>query len=143
MCRRGFLDGRRGQRGIFRQAADRLVKLLRQIAVAADAVAFAGIERVFRRKGAKHHLGMVVKVAVDRDLNALDGKRGNAQPFGIGVVGRLAGRTFAKEQDIRHHGGSFAFEGVGGQADCPDEVRFGCQVFADSGILLVHREMAT
>ena len=38
---------------------------------------------------------MVEEVAIDRDVHALDGKRGNAQPFGIGMVGRLAGGSLA------------------------------------------------
>ena len=65
---------------------------------------------------------MVQEVAVDRNLHALDGKRGDAQPVGIDMVGRLAGRTLAKKEDVGDHGRAFALEGIGGQADRPDEI---------------------
>jgi hypothetical protein len=38
---------------------------------------------------------VIQKVAIDLDLDAIDGKWCDAQPVGIGMVGRLAGSTFA------------------------------------------------
>ena len=63
------------------------------------------------------------------------------QPVGVGVVRRLAGAAFAQEHDVGDHGGSLAFEGVGGQADRPEEVGPLGEVLADGGVLLVQREM--
>ena len=84
---------------------------------------------------------MVQEIAVDRDLHALDGKRGNAQPVGIGMVGRLARRSLAQENDVGDDGRAFALEGVGWQADGPDEIGLRAEIFADGGILFVEREM--
>ncbi len=58
------------------------------------------------------------------------------------MVGWLARSSLAEEKDVRHHGGAFASEGIGRQADRADEVGFRCQVLADGSILLVEREMA-
>ena len=76
-----------------------------------------------------------------RDLRPLDGKRRDAKPIGIGMVGGLARRAFAKKEDVGDDGGAFTFEGVGGQADRPNKVGLVGQVLADAGILLVEREM--
>ena len=84
---------------------------------------------------------MIQEIAIDRDLDAVDGKRGDAQPFGIGVAGRLAGRPLAQEDDVGDDGRAFAFEGVGWQADRPDEIGLRAEIFADGGILFVEREM--
>ncbi len=84
---------------------------------------------------------MVQEVAVDRDLDAFDRKRGDAQPVGIDMVGRLARRPLAQEHDVGDHGGAFALEGIGWQADRPDEVGLRGEIFADGGILLVERVM--
>ena len=104
------------------QAVDGFLELLGQVAVAGDAVAFASVERVLAGPGAQDHFGMVQEVAIDRNLCAIDRKRGDAQPVGIDVVGRLARCTLAKEHDVGHHGGAFALEGIRWQADRPDEV---------------------
>ena len=89
----------------------------------------------------KHHFRVVQEVAIDRDLRAVDGKRRDAQPFGIVVAGRLARRSLAKEEDVGDDGRAFAFEGVGRQADRADEIGLRAEIFADGGILLVEREM--
>ncbi len=135
-----FLDGTRGRRRRLRQAADRVPELLGQVAVGGDAVALA-VERVLAGPGAKHHLRVVQEVAVDRNLDALDGKRCGLQPVRIGVVGRLRRGPLAQEQDVRDDGGSLALEGVGGQADRAEEVGPLGEVFADGGVLLVQREV--
>ena len=76
------------------------------------------------------------------NLRALDRKRSDAQPFGIDVAGPArSGARLRKKHDVGHHGRSFSFEGVGGQADRPDEIGLRGQIFADGGILLVEREM--
>ena len=82
---------------------------------------------------------MVQEVAVDRDFDAVDRKRGNAQPLGIDMVGRLARRPLAQKQDVGDDGGAFAFESVGGQADRAHEVGLRAEIFADGGVLLVER----
>ena len=84
---------------------------------------------------------MVVEITVDADLRPLNGKRRDAEPLRIGMVGDLAGGSFAKEENVRDHGGAFTFEGVCGQADRPNKVGFRAEIFADAGILLVEREM--
>ena len=136
-----FLGRRCLQRSEFRQAVDRFLELLGQVAVAGDAVAFASVERVLAAPVAQDHFGMVEEIAVDRDLHAVDRKRGDAQPVRIGVVGRLARGSLAKKDDVGDDGGAFAFEGIGGQADRPDEVGLRAEILADGGILLVEREM--
>ena len=67
---------------------------------------------------------MVEKVVVDRDVGAFDGKRRDAKPLGIDVVGGLARGPLAKKHDVGHDGGTFAFERVGGQPDRAHEVCF-------------------
>ena len=84
---------------------------------------------------------MVEEIAVDRDFDAFDGKRGNSQPVGIGVAGRLAGRPLAQEHDVGDDGRAFALEGVGGQADRADEIGLRAEILADGGVLLVEREV--
>ena len=58
--RRSFLGWRCWQRGEFRQAADGVLELLGQIAVADDAVALA-VERVLAAPGAQDHFRVVEK----------------------------------------------------------------------------------
>ena len=74
-------------------------------------------------------------------VDALDGKRGNAQPVGIDMVGRLARVALAKEDDVGDHGRSFAFEGIGRQPDRSHEIGLRAEILADGGVLLVEREM--
>ena len=45
-----------------------------------------------------------------------------SQPVGVGVAGWLAGRALAQEHDVGDDGGALALEGVGGQADRPEEI---------------------
>ena len=84
---------------------------------------------------------MVEEVAIDRNLCAIDRKRGDAQPVGIDVAGRLTPVTLAKKHDVGHHGGSFALEGIGRQPNRPHEVGLRGEILADRGVLLVEREM--
>ena len=56
-------------------------------------------------------------------------------------MGRLARCTLAKKHDVGDHGGAFALEGIGRQADRSDEIGLRGEVLADGGILLVEREM--
>ena len=151
MCRSGgggvkagrgcFLDWRCLHRRELRQAVDGFLELPGQVAVAGDAVAFASVERVLAGPVAQDHFGMVQEIAVDGNLCAIDRKRSDAQPFGIDMAGRLARCTLAKKHDVGDHGGAFALEGIGGQADRPDEVGLRAEILADGGILLVEREM--
>src|SRR5262249_58236364 len=97
----------------------------------------ASVERVLPGPGAKQQLRMIEEVAIDRYVHALDGQRGNAEPVGIGMVCRLVRRSLAKEQDVRHHGSTFTFEGIGRQPDRSNEIRFRGEILADGGILLV------
>jgi hypothetical protein len=138
---REFLDGRCLERRVLRQLANCVTELAGQVAACEDAVALVGVEGVLAGPGAQDQFGMIVEVAVDRDFDALDGQWGDAEPVGIGVTGRLVRRPLAEEEDVRHHGRALPLEGVGGQADRPDDIGLGRQVFADRGVLLVEREM--
>ena len=116
-------------------------ELLGEIAVAQDAVAFTSVERVFAGPVAQDHFGMVEEVSIDWNFCAIDRKRGDLQPVVIDVAGGLTPVTLAKEDDVGHHGGSFAFEGIRRQPNGPHEVGLGGEVFANRGVLLVEREM--
>ena len=96
---------------------DGILELPGQIAAAGDAVAFPSIERVLAGPGAQDHFGMVQEVAVDGNLCAIDRKRGNAQPFVIDMIGRLARCPLAKKHDVGHDGGAFPLERIRWQAD--------------------------
>src|SRR5262249_36291814 len=71
----------------------------------------ASVESVLPSPGSKDHFRVVEKIAIDRDLYALDGKRHNRKPFGIGMERRFASGTFPQEENVRHHGRPFPLEG--------------------------------
>ena len=56
-------------------------------------------------------------------------------------LGRLARCPLAQEHDVGDDGRAFALEGVGRQADRPDEIGLRGEILADGGVLLVEREM--
>ena len=80
---------------------------------------------------------MIQEVAIDRDVDAVDRERGDAQPVKVGMAGRLARCPLAQEQDVGDDGRAFALEGIGRKANRPDKIGLGAQVLADGGILLV------
>ena len=85
---------------------------------------------------------MVQEIAVDRDLDALDVEGGDGEPFGVGMVGRFARDPAAEEDDVGHDFRPLAGEGIGGQADRPEEVGLLGERLPHSSVLLVEREMA-
>ena len=85
---------------------------------------------------------MVEEVAVDRESPRHRSQAGRrpASRDRRGWAGSPA-VTLAKKDDVGDDGGAFALEGIGRQADRPDEVGLGGEILADGGILLVEREM--
>ena len=113
-----------------------------EIAAALDAIAgFASVKRVLAAPVAQHHLGMLVEISVDGNLDAFDVDRPGFQPCRVSVLGFLSGGPFAQEHDIGDDGRAFAFEGVGGKADCAHEVGLFGEAFANGGVLLIERVM--
>ena len=130
------------QRGEFRQAADRLPELLGQVAVAGDAVALAAVERVLAAPGAQDHFRMVEEVAIDRNLDALDGKRRDAQAIRDrrGAAGSPAARLRRNTMSVTTAVPS-RLKASEGRRIAPTKSALRGQVLADGGILLVEREM--
>ena len=67
---------------------------------------------------------MTHEITVDRDLDSIDLERTGSLPFRVLVTGRFAGSTLAEENNVRDYCGAFPLEGIGGQADRPDEIGF-------------------
>src|SRR3984885_6396708 len=82
---------------------------------------------------------MIEEVAIDWNIDAVQRKRGAAEPVGIDMTGGSPSRSLAEEHDVGDDGGAFAFESVGRQANRPHEIRLRGEILADSGILLVER----
>ena len=73
---------------------------------------------------------MVQKVAVDRNLCAIDRKGRDAQPFVINVVGWFPRCPFAQENNIGDDARPFAFEGVRGEPNRSQEIGAIAQILA-------------
>lgn len=63
------------------------------------------------------------------------------KPSWVRVAHPFAWGAFTQEEDIRHHARALALEGIGGEADRPEEIRAVGKILADARILLVEHVM--
>ena len=85
---------------------------------------------------------MVQEIAVDRNLCAIDRKRGDAQPVGIDVTGRARpGARLRRNTMSVTTAVPSPFERIRRQTNSSQEIGLFGQIFADCGILLVERVM--
>ena len=85
-------------RSMLRTALQELERIA-SVAVAGDAIPLT-VERVFARPGSEDHFWVVEEIAIDCDVDAVNGMRSDAKPLRIDVPGRLSRRPLAKKQDV-------------------------------------------
>ena len=137
------LDLRRGlPRSELRKREKSRPELLGENPVRYDAVArLPPVEPVLPAPAPEHPLGMGVEVAVDGNLDPLDGERVDPEPGGVGVSGRLVGSSFSEEDDVGDNLRSLTLEGIRRQADGPQEVGPLGEGLPHRAVLLVEREV--